>query len=454
MIFEETVLSKGTRVYKGLRVRSVILRNTRFFFATTNSRVARAYGQTSAYIAKKSLRLFTMSPKNLQLLVTKYAGLTKETRTLIRFALGVGTSRAQQVEAYKVLYGPRAFLPGARNRRPGQRLSVSDIDHDLAQRLTREFLRPERYDGYYAPRTQTIFHSGTFHSEIMLCDATRSLERRVASNRPRAVVDQRTLVDSLPQLFVAYCKTHRRLTRQYGGFVPYLGGGMAVKLYLEARAVRAPAKVRNTSDFDFTFGVPRPLRSKVDISNRIFGMRQVMSRHVSGFITWLNKEYKATGAKLVVVDFVPPIRVLPATGKTVYQVISYKLQFPGMAKPIDFVDSTLAYVPGISREHLHLQYTRLYGIPMERLKYMYRNVAVVLAGSFVYPGIKNRNPLTGNRPEKGLKNTARLSALLRIKKKSYGNGTVKNFIKKIVHKNVDGARLRAQQIINAIKRVA
>jgi hypothetical protein len=123
-----------------------------------------------------------------------------------------------------------------------------------------------------------------------------------------------------------------------------------------------------------------------------------------------------------------------------------------MSKPIDFVDSTLAYVPGISREHLHLPYTRLYGIPMERLKYMYRNVAVVLAGSFVYPGIKNRNPLTGNRPEKGLKNTARLSTLFRIKKKSYGNGTVQNFIKKIYNKNVEGARLRARQIINAIKR--
>jgi hypothetical protein len=452
MIFEETVLTKGTRIYKGTRIRSVMLRDMRYFFATTNSRVARVYGQTSAYLAKKPLRLFTMSMKNLKLLVTKYPGLSKETRTLLRFALGVGTTRSQQVQAYKVLYGPRASLPGARNKRPGQRLSIADIDHDLAKRLTREFLHPERYDGYYSPSKRTIFHSGLFHSEIMLCDAIHSLERPVNSSRPRVVVDQRSLVDSLPRLFVAYCKTHRRLTRQYGGFVPYLGGGMAVKLYLEARALRAPAKVRNTSDFDFTFAVPRRLRSRIDISNRIFAMRQIMSRHVSGFITWLNKEYKATGAKLVVVDFVPPIRVLPATGKTVYQVISYKLQFPGMTKPIDFVDSTLAYVPGITREHLHLPYTRLYGIPLERLKYMYRNVAVVLAGSFVYPGIKNRNPLTGNRPEKGLKNTARLSTLLRIKKKSYGNGTVQNFIKKIYHKNVEGARLRARQIINAIKR--
>jgi hypothetical protein len=233
----------------------------------------------------------------------------------------------------------------------------------------------------------------------------------------------------------------------YGGFVIYLGGGMGVKLYLEARAIRASAKVRNTKDFDFTFAVPRPLRSKYDVSARVFAMRQVMSRHIAGFISWLGLK----GVRLVVNDFVPPITVLPATGKKVYQVISYKLQFPGQ-KPTDFIDTTLAYVPGIDRSHLHLGYTRYYGIPLERLKYAYKNVLTVLAGSFVYPGIRNRNPLYGNRPEKGQKNTARLEALLRAKKKAYGNGTVKKFIKRIQHKNVEGARQRARQIIRAIKR--
>lgn len=446
MIFEETGLAKGTKVYKGVRVRR-LLGDVRHFFVTTNPRIAKGYGHPLAYQTKRAVRLFTMSARNLKLLTTKYPGLTKETRTLIRFALGTGTTRAQQAAAYKVMYGKG--VPGARNVRAGQRLSVSDIDAKLAQRLTREFLRPERYDGYYSPRRKSIFHEGAFHSEIMLCDGSRTLERRVTKEHPRALYDRRTIVRSLPELFVAYCKTHRRLTRQYGGFVPYLGGGMAVRLYLEARRKKMPPLVRGTSDFDFTFAVPRRLTSRVAVSTRIFAMRQVMSSHVTGFIAWLNKEYRTAGVKLVVNEFVPPIRVLPATGKTVYQVISYKLQFPGMAEPVEFVDSTLAYVPGIGRDHIHREITRHYGIPLERLKYMYKNVLVVLAGSFVYPGIKNRNPLTGQRPEKGLKNAARLGSLQKLRR---GNAAVQNFIKKIGSRNVGGARKRAEQIIRSIKR--
>jgi hypothetical protein len=441
MIFEETVLTKGTKVFKGLQVRG-LLGSTRYFFVTTNPRIARAYGRTTAYQTKRPLRLFQMTPKNVQLLISEYKGISRETRTLLRFALGVGTTRARQVKAYRALYGGSLGV-SSQNRRPGQRLSVYETDHVLAERLAREFLVPERYDGYYAPGTTSVFHSGRFHAEIMLCDASRTLERLVPGHAPRALVDQR----KLPELFVAYCKTHRRLTRLYGGFILYLGGGMGVKLYLEARALKAPAKVRNTKDFDFTFAVPRPLRSKADLSARVFAMRQVMSRHIAGFISWLGLK----GVRLVVKDFVPPITVLPATGKKVYQVVTYKLQFPGQ-KPIDFIDTTLAYVPGVDRSHLHLVYTRYYGIPLERLKYTYKNVLTVLAGSFVYPGIRDRNPLYGNRPEKGLKNTARLAALVRAKKRAYGNGIVKNFIKRIEHKNVDGARRRARQIIEAIKR--
>lgn len=447
MIFEETGLAKGARVYKGVRTRR-ILRSVKHFFVTTNPRVAKGYGHPVAYQTKRAVRLFTLTARNLKLLTTKYPGLTKETRTLIRFALGTGTTRAQQVQAYKAMYGPGA-LPGARNKRAGQRLSVSDIDAKLAERLTREFLRPERYDGYYAPRRASIFHSGVFHSEIMLCDGGRTLEHRVAKDRPRPLYDHRTITRSLPELFVAYCRTHRRLTRQYGGFVPYLGGGMAVRLYLEARRKKMPPLVRGTSDFDFTFAVPRPLTSRASVSTRIFAMRQVMSSHVTGFISWLNKTYRTTGIKLVVNEFVPPIRVLPATGKTVYQVISYKLQFPGVAEPIEFVDSTLAYVPGVGRDHIHREFTKHYGIPLERLKYMYKNVLVVLAGSFVYPGIKNRNPLTGLRPEKGLKNTARLNSLQKL---GHGNNAAQNLIKKIGLKNISGARKRAEQIIRSIKK--
>jgi len=90
------------------------------------------------------------------------------------------------------------------------------------------------------------------------------------------------------------------------------------------------------------------------------------------------------------------------------------------AKPVDFVDTTLAHVPGMSREHIHHVYSRSFGMPIERLKTMYRNVLAVLAGSFATkdPALKSRNPLTGNRAEKGLKNTARLVTLIRANAQS------------------------------------
>jgi hypothetical protein len=48
MIFEETGLAKGTRVYKGVRVRR-LLGDVRHFFVTTSPRVAKGFGRPVAY---------------------------------------------------------------------------------------------------------------------------------------------------------------------------------------------------------------------------------------------------------------------------------------------------------------------------------------------------------------------------------------------------------------------
>jgi hypothetical protein len=148
-------------------------------------------------------------------------------------------------------------------------------------------------------------------------------------------------------------------------------------------------------------------------------------------------------------DFIPDIKVLPATGKTVYHVSQFRIQFPGQKAPMDFVDSTLAYVPGSSRDDLHPVYSRMYGLPIERLKKLYDSVLTVLAGSFVYPGIKPRNPLTGNNPEKGQKNVSRIGALQNLAPKNVK--LVRNFVQRIKKRDVSGAKRNAQKIIKNIK---
>jgi len=421
MIFDETVIPKGARVYKGMP-RGMHPRRTRNFFLTSSVRSARGYGPTiNTYVATKPLRLFVLSHRNVNLLLDKYP-MSPAAKVMLRLALGTRTTRARQHLAYRVVLRGKGYLPGARNTRPGQRLSIGDLDHQVFEKLSREFLVPEKYDGYYAPAKPSIFHGGIFHSEIMIArpmHAIKPAPRAVLQVQRRPGVSHAQIIKRLPALFVEYSKTQRRLLRPYGGFIPYLGGGMAVKLYLEARAIKAPPKVLQTTDFDFTFAVPKRLTTKADVGARVIGMRKVMTTHLEGFVTWLGRSF-GVRPQIVVKDFVPPVRLLPTTGKRIYQVISYGLQFPGVAKPVDFVDTTLAHVPGMSRDHIHHVFSRSFGMPIERLKTMYKNVLVVLAGSFVTkdPALKSRNPLTGNRAEKGLKNTARLATLIRANAQS------------------------------------
>jgi hypothetical protein len=452
MIFDETVIPKGARMYKGMP-RGMHPRRTRNFFLTSSARTARGYGPTiNTYVATKPLRLFVLSHRNVKLLLDKYP-MSAAAKVMLRLALGTRTTRARQHLAYRVVLRGKGYLPGARNTRPGQRLSVGDLDRQVFEKLSREFLVPEKYDGYYAPAKPSIFHGGIFHAEIMIANPMHAIKPVVRTVAPvrRPGVSHALIIKRLPGLFVEYSKTQRRLLRPYGGFIPYLGGGMAVKLYLEARAIKAPPKVLQTTDFDFTFAVPKRLTTKMDVTARVLGMRKVMTTHLEGFVTWLGRSF-GVRPQIVVKDFVPPVRLLPTTGKRIYQVISYGLQFPGVAKPVDLVDTTLAHVPGMSREHIHHVYSRSFGMPIERLKTMYKNVLAVLAGSFATkdPTLKSRNPLTGNRAEKGLKDTARLASLMNANAKS--NVHARGLVSAIKRSNTKNAYKKARLVIKNLSR--
>jgi hypothetical protein len=93
----------------------------------------------------------------------------------------------EQVIAAKLLMGNKAgTLPRETNTRRGQRLSYKELNHIVFGRLSHEFLIPEGYDGYYAPAKRSIFHAGTFHSEIMLVNAYQKIENAGVDNRHRS----------------------------------------------------------------------------------------------------------------------------------------------------------------------------------------------------------------------------------------------------------------------------
>jgi hypothetical protein len=321
------------------------------------------------------------------------------------------------------------------------------MNRDVFERFSNDFLIKNGYDGFYAPPKRTGFHGGVFPAEIMLCDASRTLVRPGIERAP--VLSRVSVVRELPQLFIKYCRRNRTLLRVYRNlFVPELGGGMGVKLYLEARGKPAPKKVTDTRDFDFTFAVPKRLGQR-EARRRALIMKTIMYRHVAGFVAWLNRTYTRTNARLIVTEFVPDIKVLPATGKTVYHVSQFYIQFPAQ-EPIGFVDATLAYVPGTSRDDIHPVYSKMYGLPIERLKKLYDSVLTVLAGSFVFPGIKKRNPLTGQNSQKGKKNVSRLGALQNLAPRNVK--LVRNLINRIKKRDVSGAKRKASLLIKNIKR--
>ena len=143
MIFDETVIPRGARLYKGMP-RGMHPRRTRNFFLTSSARTARGYGPTiNTYVATKPLRLFVLSHKNVKLLLDKYP-MSAAAKVMLRLALGTGTTRARQHLAYKVVLRGKGYLPGARNTRPGQRLSFGELDHQVFEKLSREFLLPEK----------------------------------------------------------------------------------------------------------------------------------------------------------------------------------------------------------------------------------------------------------------------------------------------------------------------
>lgn len=430
MVFSETIFPKGKVLYKGFEQPTcrLLLRDTRFFYLSDNYRTARNYGNVCNYVLKKTLRLFDLTHANIDLLLKSKYPISDETKGVLRVVLGTGITIGEQVMAAKILMGKRAgTLPSISNTRRGERLSYKNLNKMAFGNLTKEFLIPEGYDGYYAPRKKSLFHGGTFHSEIMLVNSYQKIENLKGS---APVISNRSFKWALPRIFMDFCKGTTRLTRPYGGgMVVFCTGGMAVRLYLQQRRSNLPPKIRRTSDFDFTFAIPRQLPSEKMVESYTYTMRKIMTDHLNAFIRYLNREYSGINATLRVnryrkSPYDNPRMQVPGTGRKVYQVFTYQI-VTGNGDVVDLVDTALAVYPGASRSMLHLPFSYKIGIPIQRLRYQLKDAMAILSGSFVYKGlISKRNPISGVAKNKGAKNVERvreLARLVRSNRKHYSN---------------------------------
>ena len=236
--------------------------------------------------------------------------------------------------------------------------------------------------------------------------------------------------------FSQYCMRHKRLAYPNKNFTIYLSGGMAVKLYLKDKGVDPiPKKVASTKDYDFVFAVHHPLTEK-EVERYSLAMYNFMYNFIKGYVRPDQLKIKSYTRK----------SFIPASGKRTYHVVQFKKADGG-----DFVDCTLSYVPNFTRHQVNSEFARKYGLPIKRLRYMYKEILTVLAGSFVYKKILPRNPLGKNNPEKGLRNVARVKALRKLRGSKTPQTT--EFLKAIQDKKKKAALTKARSIIKEIARI-
>ena len=463
MGFSETILPSGKILFKGHENLSckVLLRDSRFFYLTENPRTAKEYGNLCHYRVKKTLRLFDLTHGNIEKLLKSGYPIDHETKGLLRIVLGTGVTIGEQALAAKILLGKNAGkLPRESNTRKGQRLSYKELNRQVFGKLTKEFLVPEGYDGYYAPKKPSIFHGGSFHSEIMLVNAYQCIERTTGA---APVISHRSFKWALPRIFMQYCKGTQRLVRPYGGDLTiFCTGGMAVRMYLQSKKLNLPPKIRRTTDFDFTFAIPRQLPSEKKVASYVFLMQKVMTEHLMGFVRYLNREYKGINATLKInrltrSRFDAPRIQVPGTGRKIYQVITYQI-VTGRGEVTDLVDTALAVYPNSSRNMLNLPLSYRTGIPIQRVRYQIKDSLALLSGSFLHKGlISHRNPLTGKVKDKGQKNAERALELLRISKRNKSLANAREaaapLLRNIVLKNLKAARKNARKVDSVLKKI-
>jgi hypothetical protein len=306
------------------------------------------------------------------LLRSVFPNVPESTRIALSVVFGTGTKLKKQL---KVLTGK---TPGITSAVKGQRVSFTDVDRIAYDALYSDFLSKRGYDGAISSIKKSRVHGGIFHGEVYI-------------HSPRDV-----LARSLQELFVEYTSKTTRLIKPYRDFIQFLSGGMAIKLYLEARGIRSV----ETTDFDFKFALSKPLATQKEIDQKAHKMFTIIYNHLKKFVSHIPAT-TLTWRELKGVPFDKPGG--SPHEKKVYKVFTFSIN------GAEFADASLVVYPGITRDtHLSRKWTMYFGMPIENLQYMWKDTLTLLAGSFTKKSIMLRNPINGNKKEKGIKNAIRV----------------------------------------------
>jgi hypothetical protein len=139
--------------------------------------------------------------------------------------------------------------------------------------------------------------------------------------------------------------------------------------------------------------------------------------------------------------------------KKVYKVYNYTIITPGGNRH-ELVDTSLVVVPGITRKHISLKWSRKFGMPIQTLTRLWKDTLYVLAGSFVVDTIKLRNPINGAKKDKGIKNAMRAGHLSYLTAKKKGTTRLvtlsRKLIGNVVARNKKSGIVHSKQIMKLL----
>ena len=408
------------------------------FFAL-DKKTAGLYGKDiHVYITKRKPKLFVINHNSLKK-VFKY--LSENTKLLLKIIFGTGLSGNTQNISYKFLFGKSPRSGNA------QRLSVTDIDNLALAGFSKEYLLKHGYDGAYMPRKKTRFHKGVFHKEVYI--ARKGLLKKVGQEVSKVRLARKSVHPSISQLFVTYTKRTNFLLKSHRQFIHFLGGGMAVKLYLKGRGIKTPAQ---TTDFDFKFATHNQLRSVKQVNILSNKMKEILEVHVQRFVRFLNKIGIRSTYNVRELFGVPTDKPgVYSNVKKVYKVYTFSINGK------DTVDTSLVYIPRLKREKdISRKWSHVYKMPIPTLSRLWKDTLQVLAGSFVLETAKLRNPINGNKKEKGIKNAIRAGHLSFLtskrKKKSKLVNMSRRLIGHIIRRDKKASVIESKRILKQLKK--
>ena len=192
-----------------------------------------------------------------------------------------------------------------------------------------------------------------------------------------------------------------------------------------------------------SFAVSEPIKTMGALKRKAEAMRKFMLAHVSGFVAFINRNYKGARATFRLNRLgqgtISPRLQVPATKRRTYLVHNWQIVVG--KNVVDLADAALALYPGASRTWISKRFSAEFGVPIQQLRYQFIDTLAILSGSFVHKGVvRQRNPLTGKKIEKGQKNAARVNQMSRVIAKHAKN-----------YKNIIPAALKARALLNKIR---